>query len=317
MPYFGKLPNYFDIWLYTAGKNPDFDFFIYTDSKDIPDTKFQNIFVKYMTFDDFKSKLQNVIDIPITLDKPYKLCDYRPVYGKALADDLKKYDFWGHCDLDLIFGNLSHFISDEILDQYDRIYNLGHLTIYRNCDEMNNLFMQRHPYKDCFSYKYAFSTDFATAFDEIGTKYGYGISTVCARKGIKNYISIDFADVLPDTYNFELAYTEHEKVDYFLYQNGSVYGMDANGKKIKEFLYVHLQKRNMAVDTKEKDTFYISPSHLRSTLEETLQDLNSDDEKARYEKSCKARHMNSKINKLKQGAIIHFFNRLAGKINVW
>ena len=31
LPYFGKLPNYFDLWLQSAEKNSTIDWLIYTD----------------------------------------------------------------------------------------------------------------------------------------------------------------------------------------------------------------------------------------------------------------------------------------------
>lgn len=65
---------------------------------------------------------------------------YKPAYGAALMEDLIKYDFWGYCDVDLIFGDLKIFITDDILDRNDRIYNLDHFTLFRNIDRMNNFY---------------------------------------------------------------------------------------------------------------------------------------------------------------------------------
>ena len=318
LPYFGKLPNYFNIWLYTASRNPEFDFLIYTDSSVTAEEISPNIHIYYVSFDFFKQKLQEVIDFPITLDESYKLCDYKPVYGAALQDDLIGYDFWGHCDSDLIFGNLSHFITDKILDNYDRVYNLGHMTLYRNSDYMNNLYKQIHLYKDCYSYKYVFSTNFVTAFDEIGTKYGYGMSVICARKGIKNYLSKDFADVLPDKYNFALANMSDIQVDYFYYHDGLIYGMKTDGKVIKEFSYVHLQKRDMLVEMQNIniDEFYISPSSFRTSLTDVFHDLSSDQKKREFKQKYFRRHIKAKIKKISQGAIMHYINRKIGRINV-
>ena len=45
------------------------------------------------------------------VNSPYKLCDYKPVYGLIFDEDLQDYDFWGHCDVDLIFGDIRKFIN--------------------------------------------------------------------------------------------------------------------------------------------------------------------------------------------------------------
>ena len=125
VPYFGKFPGWFDAWKISALKNSSIDFLIYTDCDNIESQG--NIKVIKITFIDFKVRLQSIFDFTIKCDIPYKLCDYKPCYGKALHDDLKDYDFWGYCDVDLVFGNIRKFITDDVLDSYDKIGIYGHL----------------------------------------------------------------------------------------------------------------------------------------------------------------------------------------------
>ena len=315
IPYFGTLPSYFDLWLKSAEYNREFTFLIYTDSYDkIVETGHDNIVFHKTVFADFASRIKKLFDFSISLETPYKLCDYKPTYGAALAEDLKGFDFWGYCDVDLIFGKLNNYITDEILNENDRIYNLGHFTLYRNVEEMNNLYKANHNFKDCFSYKYSYTTSFVTAYDEIGTKYGYGLSVICKRLGIRNYISYDFADILPDKYKFELAYTSGKRVDYFIYDHGSLYGVC--GREKKEYAYVHLQKRNMKRDEIKGNVYYISPTHFRNNRADALRDSASVSDKDIFEKNVKKRKSASKMKKLKQGAILHLMNRLLGRINI-
>ena len=42
----------------------------------------------------------------VTLDRPYKLCDFKPAYGFIFGEYLKEYDYWGHCDIDIVWGDL-------------------------------------------------------------------------------------------------------------------------------------------------------------------------------------------------------------------
>lgn len=316
IPYFGKFPNYFHLWMISAAANLEFDFIIYTDENvEKYEDKYENISFKKTSFREFSNTLKSVFEFKAVLNSPYKLCDYKPVYGKALADDISEYDFWGHCDIDMILGDLKHYINDEILDKFDKIYNLGHMTLYRNTDRINNLYRSVHNYKDCFSYKYVYQTNFPTAYDEIGTKYGFGLSVICERMGIKNYISLDFADILPDNYEFELAYTAGERIDYFIYNSGKVYGIYKN--KQKEFAYVHLQKRKLKIIKREYGRlYYISPVGFRDKLQDAKDDIDSVKFKKSFNKDKFFRKLRSKVVKVKQGAIIHLVNKIIGRINI-
>lgn len=62
-----------------------------------------NLKIVYMTLDNIRERIQQLFNFPIVLDAPYKLCDYKPVYGNAFKDYFEGYDFWGYADLDLVF----------------------------------------------------------------------------------------------------------------------------------------------------------------------------------------------------------------------
>ena len=67
------------------------------------------------------------------LTNAYKIVDYKPLYGCIFHEYLKDYSHWGYCDSDVIFGDLSKYLTDERLNTYDRIYQHGHLCIYKMC----------------------------------------------------------------------------------------------------------------------------------------------------------------------------------------
>jgi hypothetical protein len=124
----GEFPNYFDLWLNSCEKNSTVDFWIFTDhaSSTPPRKLSSNIKIVSMTFDQVKARFQKLFDFEISLERAYKLCDYKPAYGEAFADYLGAYDFWGYCDVDLIWGDIRHFVTDEILEQNEKIFTLGH-----------------------------------------------------------------------------------------------------------------------------------------------------------------------------------------------
>ena len=51
-----------------------------------------------------------------------------------------------------------------MLEEYDKLYNLGHLTIYRNTDEINTMFMK--PLNNKEIYKEIYQTPNMCCFDE-------------------------------------------------------------------------------------------------------------------------------------------------------
>ena len=76
--YFGGLTNYFDLFLLSASYNSDIDFFFITDNEDICSSPPKNVHKICIPFSEVVERIQNCIDIKITLNHPYKLCDFRP-----------------------------------------------------------------------------------------------------------------------------------------------------------------------------------------------------------------------------------------------
>lgn len=88
-----------------------------------------------------KKKIQSKFDFEIKLNHPYKFCDMKPMYGYLFEEYNYNFQFWGYCDIDVIFGNLDKFITKEML-QYDKLFINGHMTIMRNTEKINKLFME-------------------------------------------------------------------------------------------------------------------------------------------------------------------------------
>jgi hypothetical protein len=139
LPYFGKFPDIFPLFLKTAEKNPNINFLIISDSEENINYP-KNVRILSQTFSEFKQLMENQLGQTIALEKPYKLCDYKPVYGYVLSEQIKQYDYWGYCDCDLIWGDLYSFIEPLMEKGYDKIFASGHLTLYRNTQENNELF---------------------------------------------------------------------------------------------------------------------------------------------------------------------------------
>lgn len=165
LPYYGKLPNYFPLWLKTAGFNRNFTFMLFSDEDfscySIP----PNVQVHRMTLNEIRARIAPHLDFDFVLDSPYKLCDYRPMYGLIFQDYLEGYDFWGHCDPDIIWGDMAKYITDDILNKYDKIYRHGHLLLYRNTEKTRTFILHKLPGWN-ISYRDVYSSRTNHAFDE-------------------------------------------------------------------------------------------------------------------------------------------------------
>lgn len=96
------------------------------------------------------------LKLKVNIDYPYKLCDIKPAYGFIFSDIIKGYDFWGHGDIDVVYGDIRSFMTKEILQNYDIIssrhdYITGTFCLFRNSKEMNTLFKKSKDYKMVFS----------------------------------------------------------------------------------------------------------------------------------------------------------------------
>lgn len=240
-PYFGKLPTNFNLWAVSCGYNTDFQFIVFTNDEEeytVP----SNVKIIRIEFEKFKNRIQQKFDFDISLDTPYKLCDYKPTYGYVFEEYTLGFDYWGYCDLDLIFGDLNKFLPKKA---YDKISNLGHLCLYRNTKEIRESFMSDSD--SSIDYKDILANSIHFGFDEIGD-YGinhkikniypyekYVADISCAREGM---VIAEF-----DGKNFY----PRKGIRVFSFVNGRVFSNELEKNEIvqKEYAYIHLQKRKM------------------------------------------------------------------------
>lgn len=174
LPYFGRFNNYFPHFLMSCRNNPTVNWLIITDDKTDYDYP-ENVKVVYTTFPELRERVQASFDFPVTLESPYKLCDYKPAYGYIFNDEIKGYDFWGYCDNDLIFGDIRSFLTDDVLNGKEKVLSRGHLSLYRNNSFMNTFFKE---HTEGF-YRTALSSNRGYSFDEWGP---YGIANHLKRE---------------------------------------------------------------------------------------------------------------------------------------
>ena len=109
----GDYPWYLPYFLHSCRYNPDIDFLIFTDNQTSLTHLPHNVRLIPYSLEQFKTDAAKALGFEVAIEFGYKLCDFKPAYGFIFSDYIKKYDFWGYCDIDVIFGNIRLFMTDE------------------------------------------------------------------------------------------------------------------------------------------------------------------------------------------------------------
>lgn len=309
IPYFGHFNNYFQFFLNSCKYNSDYDWIIFTDDK----TKYEypsNVIVHYTTFEKIKKYIQNKFTFPIELNYPYKFCDLRPMYGYIFSNYLKKYPFWGHCDVDLIFGDIDEFITDNIREKYDRIGVLGHFTLYKNNEKVNKAFMLplhgRERYKEVLTQNrnFSFDEEFNDSINNILVSNNFKIFNRVHEAGLYTKTSNFRLNHLTDNWNYDI---EPKTKNIFVWRKGKLtrYTLRNNNVITNDYLYIHFQSRPMKVNTQNNICFKIIPNSFD----------NLETEKITADRFPKWKHFNLHYFKLRTHNLIVKSKRLLTESN--
>ena len=239
--YFGTFPSYFDLWLKSCEFNPNIDFLIFTNCEKKDFQYPQNVKIININLADIKERLDNILGIDVKLISAYKCCDCKPLYGKIFKDYLENYDFWGHCDFDLIWGDLSKFFNQYHQEDYDKFLSLGHLSLYRNSIEVNDRYLLDGSLLG--TWEDVYSVENNLGFDE-----DRGIYAIYKKNQLSMFEKRIFADISPSYKRFRCARKDKNyPYQVFFWRDGATYrAYWHNGEmKEEEFIYIHFQKRGV------------------------------------------------------------------------
>lgn len=314
IPYYGALPNYFQIFLNSCGANRDFDWLLFTDDRtayDYPD----NVHVHYETFADMQERARRRFDFLISLDKPYKLCDFRPAYGLLFAEYLTGYPFWGHCDCDLVFGRLGRFVTDDMLAAYDKIFMQGHCSLYRNDERTNRAFML--PLEGEEVYRRVLSSARGFTFDE--SYLPTNVNRIFQEHGLRLFTTDLSANTYSRSAGFRLVHYDAALETYMVEApNRAVYVWDDGvlsrssfrfGRFVTtELMYLHLQRRAMRVDPRVE--------HVRrfKILPGFFEPLEVEEVTSRNFRSIRWRRPNGHRWRILTGDVRFWMRRIRGKV---
>ncbi len=257
--YFGRLPDHFQLWLNSCGRNPEIDWIVLTDDPGTyrwPD----NVTRHAMTFAEMKDRLGRHVDVS-NLVIPYKLCDFKPLYGLALEDIFAGYDAWGYCDADMIFGRIPDFATPEVLRSHAKVFKRGHLSLMRNSEEVRRIWSRAPDRPDAVTIAQAVATPATVAFDESAGVYRNYLAA-----GLPVFVDEVALDISAASYRMRatkflsMLDREHQA---FYWQDGRLvqrYLDDGLEVAEREFCYIHFKRRRMAMRVApDARAFWIGP----------------------------------------------------------
>lgn len=133
IPYFGRFKPSMALFLNSCNRNPEIDWFVFTDCP-IPDQVALGKNIRWIpaTLKDIHRMAEEKLNMPVRLDRVYKLCDLKAFYGIVFEDYLSGYEYWGFGDVDVIYGQLFRYLERMNYAAYDKINWMGHLCFVRN-----------------------------------------------------------------------------------------------------------------------------------------------------------------------------------------
>ena len=242
IPYFGHWPEWINLFMQSCQYNSTINWLFVTDCG-YPDIQAENVEFLNISFEEYQIFISEQLNINFSQVAPYKLCDLRPAYGFIHQHELNGYDFYGFGDIDLIYGNLRHFLTEDILQQYQIIstHNTrisGHFCLFKNIPLMLTAFRRIPGWKKMFENPRPMSID-ESKFTKIfiphrkhppWLKKLYGL---CSPYWRNNYFKEQFSTILSPMPWLDGS---REHPQYWLWNRGKL----TNTKDYKrEFMYLH------------------------------------------------------------------------------
>ena len=151
IPYFGRWPEWIDLFIESCKWNPTVHWRLYTDCGE-PDNRADNVEIVHLGFDDYKALVRERLGIPFHPTAPYKLCDIRPCLAYIHEREIAGFRFFGFGDIDVVYGNIRNFYTEELLKRFDVLSThtdrlSGHFAVLRNTPKLRRAFRRIHNYR--------------------------------------------------------------------------------------------------------------------------------------------------------------------------
>lgn len=235
----GKLPNYFGYYVASCKKNPTINFIVINDTidKNYIDENISFIKMSLKELNQFSSQQLNT---SINLKSAWKINELKPLFGNIFKENLSKYDYWGWCDLDIIWGNIRNFLTDNLLEKHQVVttkefWSAGHFTLFKNTPICNNLYTHNKTIFELLNNTQYF------AFEECCHRWNgeiFSFETLTEK-----HLPISMFDIIKNAEingevkaHFKDIIREHPQPINYTYKNGVLTDLTTNDT----FMYYHL-----------------------------------------------------------------------------
>ena len=93
IPYFGKFPKWFNLYLYSCSNVKNIDCFYFTDCE-IPSKIYSNTFFIKTSFTNYCELVSKKLKVNFNPTEPYILVNIKPFLGTIHNNIARKYEFW-------------------------------------------------------------------------------------------------------------------------------------------------------------------------------------------------------------------------------
>ncbi|WP_313740327.1 DUF6625 family protein [Pseudomonas sp.] len=154
IPYFGQWPFWMPFFLESCRRNADIDWLLFSDCG-VPDDLPSNVRIEPIDYRSYCRLVSRRLDIDFAPVNAYKLCDLKPALGYIHEQHLHGYNFWAFGDLDLVYGELRAYFTNQRLASRDFFSTherrvAGHLCLIRNTACKRALFMRMPDWRQRF-----------------------------------------------------------------------------------------------------------------------------------------------------------------------
>lgn len=152
IPYFGRWPFWMPFFIESCRANRDVNWLLISDCEELQGLP-SNVEVRHSSFADYCAWISGRLGFEFSPANAYKLCDLKPAYGYLHEKDVEGYDYWGFSDLDVIYGNLRAYFTEERLNRF-KFFSTherrvsGHLCLLRNEPALRELFWRIRDFKE-------------------------------------------------------------------------------------------------------------------------------------------------------------------------
>lgn len=254
LPYFGKWPDWMPLYIDSVRRNTSIDFLFITDCDTSVLDNVPNVTYQKISFEAYVNRYKKILGEDIQIQNTYKICDLRPFYALVHEKDIADYDFFGWTDLDVLFGDIRAYYTDEILNKYNVLSShqmrlAGHCALLRNRPKYRRIGFKIYNWKAALQNPAFVGIDehgitnalTMTIFDKAAEKFGFSLD---------NYLLNLIRKLKTESYYFKEQYSTpfssipwiddslHSKQpDEWFYERGKITNARDGDRS---FMYLHL-----------------------------------------------------------------------------